>query len=56
VHLAWEFEQWDPVNRRSVTYIRRITYELRDVPAYRVAYQSERATQQCYMTDATWTL
>jgi hypothetical protein len=56
VHLAWEFEQWDPVNRRSVPYIRRITFDLRDVPAYAVSYQSERATQQCYMTDATWTL
>jgi hypothetical protein len=56
VHLAWEFEQWDKATAKTVRYVRRITYELRDVPAYRVKYQSKAATQRCYMTDATWTM
>lgn len=54
VHLAWEFEHWDPVNAKPVLYIRRITFDLRDEAPYNVSYQPEKVTQQCYMTDATW--
>lgn len=56
VHLAWEFEDWDRGSQRDIRYVRRITFELRDVPAYSVPYQDEPASQRCYMTDATWTI
>jgi len=53
VHLVWEFD--GPVRPGLTTqrFVRRITYELLDVPEWTPAYGGT-ATQQCFWSDAVW--
>lgn len=49
VHLAWTLEGDD-----GKPYLRRVTYELAGCEPYRVPWEQQPATVQCYLTDATW--
>lgn len=55
VHIAWEFEK----DRGGVeagtkdTMVRRITWELKDVPAYSVPWSTEQVTKSCFLTNLT---
>jgi hypothetical protein len=50
VHLAWEFE------KDAKQYIRRLTWELVDVEARTLPWNSEASTTTCLFSDGTWPL
>lgn len=53
VHVAFEFEK--PTDKRDKElFVRRITWELRDVAPYRVPWEEDEVTQACFMSDMTW--
>ena len=52
VHIAWEFQM--VVDGKDVDFVRRITWELVPVTAYRPEYANEEVTMNCQYTDAYW--
>lgn len=60
VHIAWEFEDRRDDPRRPVRKVRRLTWELADLPLgeapRRYPWNGEPSSTTCYMTDGTWLL
>lgn len=60
VHIAWEFEEWDPNDpRRMIRKVRRKTWELVDLPNGGTAlypWNTKRSTKTVMFSDATWNL
>ncbi len=53
VHLAWEYDDVT-LSGAAITRIRRITYEIKEIPEREYAWGS--STEACFMTDQIWTL
>lgn len=53
VHIAYEFEETDENGKRE-SWIRRITWELRDCPEYEVPWSTEKVAETCFYSDMKW--
>jgi hypothetical protein len=51
VHIAWEFEEHNPITGQDDKFIRRMTWELIESEPFDVPWSDQPATQQCYMTN-----
>lgn len=49
VHLGWEFQDND-----GTVWIKRTTFELRNVDPYNLPWNDKPATVECYVTEAKW--
>lgn len=56
IHLAWEYEKWDPIRQTKHRFVRRITYELEEVEGGSFSYpwNAETTNVRCLKSDGTW--